>query len=115
VKKLVAAATFFAVISAASAFALTSGQVELLKKGSPKDVQAALDRRTIDIAAVSSFELDPGNSIEATAIFLAAFANPDPAVLEVLVRAGADVNARGPGGRSPLMLACIRNTTAVVR
>ena len=49
-----------------------------------------------------------------TELHKAAYSNPSPAVLEVLLKAGADVNAEDEHGRTPLHLAAGKNPSPAV-
>jgi ankyrin repeat protein len=94
--------------------AQTTDFLELTKTETPEDIQAALDKAGVDIKAMGPLEIDPGNTIQASPIFFAACLNSNPDVLDILKKAGADVNEIGPRGRSPLMIASAKNTLAVV-
>ena len=84
---------FFFVLS--STYAQTTDFLELVKAGTPQSVQAAIDQGA-DMKALGD------NGV--TALHIAAQYNPNLEVIKVLVKAGADLNAKDVNGCTPLLL-----------
>ncbi len=79
------ATLFLAVLLAASAHVQTKDFIDLVVRGTPQDVQAALDKGA-DVNARDTNGLTP--------LLTAAAYNTNPEVVAVLVEAGADTEAR---------------------
>ena len=80
-----------------SSYAQTTDFFELVKTGTPHDVQAALDKG----ADVNAKDKD-----DCTALMYAAESNANPGVITTLLTAGADINARDTEmGRTALIWA----------
>lgn len=58
--------------------------------------------------------IDDGASVTDDLLILAARDNSNPAVIEALIKAQADVNARNKDGGTPLMLAAMNNSNPAV-
>ena len=124
-KKLV---TFLAVclFFAPSAFAVDL--LEIIKTGTPAEVQAAIDDgadfttrdedgRTllmdavivarypgnIEILLLAGAKVDARDRLGCTALYWAAAVVKDPMIIDILINAGADVNAKDFEGMTPLM------------
>jgi ankyrin repeat protein len=72
------------------------------------DVQTATPE-AVQQALKSTPDPNATDDIGRSALMLAAAANPDAAVVTVLIKAGARVNARGPHGWTALMMAAYSN------
>ncbi|MGO8693737.1 MAG: ankyrin repeat domain-containing protein [Rectinemataceae bacterium] len=90
----------------ASAYAQQADLFELVKTGSLQDVKAAVDKGA-DVNA-----RDPANGW--TPLMYAARYNQNPEVLNVLLKAGAKVDARADDGSTPLMCAALINANPEV-
>jgi hypothetical protein len=85
---------------AASAFAQTTNFTDLVVYGAPQDVQAAIDKGA-DVNAHSDYR---------SALMVAAAYNENPAVIAILLKAGADMEAEdGAYGMTALMWATRHN------
>ena len=87
----VAVALLFAL---ASAYSQTTDLFELVETGTPRDVQAAIDKGA-DVKAQDKLGRTP--------LLLAAEHNPNPGVITVLLKAGADIEAACNCGITPLI------------
>jgi ankyrin repeat protein len=98
---------FFIFILAAAGFAYaqTTDFFELVKTGTPKNVQAAIDKGA-DVKARGSDGFTP--------LMIAAQYSSNPEVIGVLLKAGADLKARDSAGATALMLAAGGNSTPTV-
>ena len=95
-KKLLAIGVLI-LFSAGSTYAQTTDFFELAKTGTPKSIEAAI-RQGADPRARDKYG--------ETALMYAAGNNQNPEVSLVLLRAGADINAKSTDGWTPLMLRC---------
>jgi ankyrin repeat protein len=87
VKKRIVVAALLAVLLAASAYAQTTDFFILVETGTPQDVQAAISKGADVNARVGTRE-------ETTPLIAAAAYNKDPEVISILLKAGADIDAR---------------------
>jgi uncharacterized protein len=100
VNKLVVV-TSLAMLVAALADAQTTQLLGIVQTGTPEDVQAALDNGS---------DVNGRTSAGVTPLMLAANANPNSQVIVILVKAGADIDAREPGiGATALLYAAAYN------
>jgi ankyrin repeat protein len=99
---IVALAFLFAL---ASAYAQTKDFFELVKTGTPQDVQAAIQNGASVHARMSGVPQEQGK----TPLSYAAQYNPDPEVITVLLKAGAGVKEMDTLQETPLMLAAKYN------
>jgi ankyrin repeat protein len=88
------------VLALASASAQDSGFFRLAESGTPRSVQAAIDKGA-DVKA--------RNNAGTTPLMAAAMHNPDPEVVKLLLAAKADVAARDKYGSTPLMYAALND------
>lgn len=78
----------------------TMGFFELVKTGTPQDVQAAID---------AGADANAQDKYDGTALMWAAENNQNPEVIITLLTAGADLEAEDEDGMTPLMLAAWYN------
>ncbi|MGA9135771.1 MAG: ankyrin repeat domain-containing protein [Candidatus Sulfotelmatobacter sp.] len=98
-------AVVLAGLLAASAYAQTTDFFELVKSGTPQDVQAAIDQGA-DVIAQGKYGYTP--------LMLAANNNPNSEVITILLKAGAEINAQDIDGNTALMGAAGNNNPAVI-
>jgi hypothetical protein len=98
-KKRIGVAVVLAVLITASAYAQTTDFLELVRTGTPQDVQAALDKGA-DIEAWAA---------SGTALMWAAHRNQNPEVITALLKAGADIEDRALSGGTALIAANSNN------
>jgi ankyrin repeat protein len=84
-------AVVLAVLMAASAYAQTTDFFELVKSGTPQQVQAAINKGE-DVMA--------GTDIGETALIYAAHYDPNPEVIAALLNAGADAKVKDTDGKT---------------
>ena len=96
-KKRIVIAVVLAVLLAALAYAQTTDFFALVKTGMPQDVQAAIDKGADVNARDTTRDFTP--------LMYAASFNPNPDVITVLLKAGADIKARSNSGTTALMAA----------
>ena len=82
----IAVAAVFALLLLASAYAQTTDFFELVRTGTPQEVQTAIDKGADLSARDNGFGLTP--------LIAAAAYNKNPEVVTTLLRAGADLEAR---------------------
>jgi ankyrin repeat protein len=82
-KKRMVVAVVLTVLLAASAYAQTTNFTDLVVYGTPQEVQAAIDTGA-DVNVHSDYR---------SALMVAAAYNKNPAVITILLRAGAEMNA----------------------
>jgi ankyrin repeat protein len=87
VKKRVIVAVVLAALLAASACAQTTDLFKLLHTGTPRDVQAAINRGA---------DVNARNEDYQTPLIFAAAHNNNPEMIAILLRAGAAIEAREP-------------------
>jgi len=95
----VAILSFFTLSSTS---AQTANFRELVKTGTPLDVQAAITKG----ADVNAQDKDESST---TPLMLAAAFNPNPEVITILINAGADIQAQSGDGFTALMCAAANN------
>lgn len=95
-RKPIVVAVVLVVLLAASAYAQTDF-FALVKSGSPQDVQAAISNGADVKARDTTYGWTP--------LMVAAGFNPNPEVITVLIKAGSDIKAQDPYGRTALMAA----------
>ena len=110
-KKQIVIAVVLGVLLAASTYAQTTGFFELVKTGTPQQLQAAIDQGA---------DVNARNSSGVTPLMAAAGNNQNPEVITTLLRAGADIEARDGVGWTPLIYAALGNknpevTTALLK
>ena len=113
-KKFFALLTLFALLSlclTAAAWAAMSDEdfVHLCERGSAQKIRAALKKGANPNAMAEGIE----SASVGTALMWAACANT-PEVVSILLKAGADFNAKDEDGRTALMWAACENTAEVV-
>ena len=91
-RKRIVVAVVLTVLMAASAYAQTTDFFELVKAGTPKQIQAAIDQGSGDINARDTH----GN----TPLMWAARDTYNPEVITVLLKAGADAKAKNKAGET---------------
>jgi ankyrin repeat protein len=89
-------AIVISVFLAASAYAQTKSFFKLVEKGTPQEVQAAIN---------SGAKVNAQDKNGFTPLMIAAENNKNPEVITTLLKAGADVNAKDKGGWTALMAA----------
>src|SRR5271157_3521270 len=87
VKRRIVAIAVLAVLTAASAYAQTIDFFALVKTGTPQEVQAAINKGA-DVNALANANANK------TPLMFAANDNPHPEVITVLLKAGANLEAR---------------------
>ena len=85
IKRIVVAVTLAFLVALSSAYAQTTDFFELVKTGTPRSIQAAIDQG----ADVNARDKDG-----ATALMEAADHSQNPEVIATLLKAGADIKAR---------------------
>lgn len=82
--------------------AWTESFFDIVQAGTPQDVQAAVDKGAdVNARDMESFGMTP--------LMWAAEWNKNPEVIVVLLKAGAEVNARDDDGETPLIYAAMYN------
>jgi ankyrin repeat protein len=104
IKRIVIAAVFV-VLLAASAFAQTADLSDLVKTGTPQDVQTAIN---------NGADVNVKNTWGFTPLLYASQYNENPEVFTVLLKAGANLEDRTPYGRNALMVAVVYEEPASV-
>jgi ankyrin repeat protein len=95
-KRIIVAVALGILAALSSAYALTTDFVELVKTGTPQQIQAAIDKGE-DVNAQDKNGLTP--------LMWAAGFNQNSEAITTLLKAGADVKARDNAGKTPLMYA----------
>jgi ankyrin repeat protein len=88
-----------------SAVSTAKGFIDLVETGTPHAVQSAIQQG----ANVTDLVTDNPHEVQGSPLMYAARYNADPAVISVLLAAGAKLNEHDPDGRTSLMLAAANN------
>src|SRR5271157_1930393 len=92
-------------LALASAYGQTTDFLELVKTGTPQQIQVAIKQ---------GVDLNAQDGLGVTALMFAARHNQDPEVITTLLEAGADLKAQSKAGVTALMFAAQFNSTNVI-
>jgi hypothetical protein len=107
VKKHIVFSVVLAILLVASAYAQTTDFFDLVKTGTPQQIQIAINKGA-DVNALGGTD-ENYQTHDKTPLMYAAGYNPSPEVISTLLKAGANIKAQDVNGDTPLMWAVEKN------